>query len=77
MPTKSTIPRWLKELHPWIDASEASEGYTAVAKGTPDGKNICSHCDYRPECLKLTVNVCGSHKREDNMSVMFEKKETK
>jgi hypothetical protein len=77
MSTETIIPRWLKELHPWVDKSEAPEGYIAIAKGTPDGKNICNHCDYRPECIKLTVNVCRSDNREDNMSVMFKKKETK
>lgn len=67
------IPLWLKRLHPWIDKTEAPNGYIAIAKGTPDGKNICNHCDYRPECIKNAKNICADYAREDNMSVMFKR----
>lgn len=69
------IPRWIKEQHPWVDKTESPEGFIAVAKGSPDGKNICNHCDYRSICITKSENICHSTKREDNMSVMFKKKE--
>lgn len=36
-----------------LDKGDAPEGYVAVLKfDNPSGVNICSLCDYRPECIK-------------------------
>ena len=58
-----------------LDSNDAPFGYTAILKFDVDnGKNFCSHCDYRKDCIKNSgKHPCQEHKRNDSCSVIFRK----